>query len=827
MPNSASITISPPGVPGVTAASGPYSGGKRHPTLAKEVDRGAGGSDAQRVDPLDLAGVRVVDQRLRLAPPREGVPHRASGGEHRASGIDRVPPCNEDPRPRRRRQRLARDRHPMRPMQHRLLRPLRLHRRRPDPQRHHENAPSKLGCHPTLLHTHPLGAAILRTKLRRASRPAHWSALFWISLRAVASGRRTPPSTTEGTPREGKGAGGQGSRAARSCEAASTARDTAERGPTPPAAPRRSAAAPPLCPPSAPSATHAPQPKGHPAQPPKPPPCHPRATIHPPRPRQPREDPRPRTRYPMTTFATLPAHDPPARPPPPPPAAAGRGRRRRRLHPRHRRRRPRRRQAQPRRHPLPPRAQRLPPHRPRQVDLPQLRDRPREPRRPLQPALRRHQPDHRRPRVRRGDPARRPLAGLRVGRPLLRLRLLRAVLRLGGGADRRRQGLRRQPLRGGDPRLPRHRHRAGPPQPLARPPGGGEPRPARPHAGRRVPRRRPRGARQDRHGVAEHEDARSAPLPHPPRPPLPARRRLVPLPDVRLGPPALRRHRGDHPLALHPGVREQPRAVRLGDRQHLGAVAAAADRVRPPQPDLHGDEQAQAAPARRAGAGGRLGRPADADPVGAAPARLHPGGDPRLLRPGGGGQGQQHHRRRPARARHPRRPQHPGAAGDGRAAPAQGGDRELPGGPERGAGGPLLAARRAPRGLAAAPLLAASCTSSATTSPRRRRGGSSGWRPAARCASATPTSCAASGWSRTRRAARWWSCAAATTRPAAAAPPPTAARSRGRSSGCRRRTPRRWRCGSTIGSTRPSGPSRRRPTRSSTATSRRRPIRWR
>ena len=37
--------------------------------------------------------------------------------------------------------------------------------------------------------------------------------------------------------------------------------------------------------------------------------------------------------------------------------------------------------------------------------------------------------------------------------------------------------------------------------------------PSAPHAGRRVPRRRPRAARQDRHDGGEHEDARSAPLP--------------------------------------------------------------------------------------------------------------------------------------------------------------------------------------------------------------------------------------------------------------------------------------------------------------------------
>ena len=104
---------------------------------------------------------------------------------------------------------------------------------------------------------------------------------------------------------------------------------------------------------------------------------------------------------------------------------------------------------------------------------------------------------------------------------------------------------------------------------------------------------------------AQHEDARPASLPDPPRPPSPNGRRLADLPDVRLGPSPLRRHRGCHPLALHPGVRKQPRAVRLGYRQHtrLGTPRvqpAPPVRVRPAQPRLHRLEQAQAA-----GAGGR------------------------------------------------------------------------------------------------------------------------------------------------------------------------------------------------------------------------------
>jgi glutaminyl-tRNA synthetase len=53
--------------------------------------------------------------------------------------------------------------------------------------------------------------------------------------------------------------------------------------------------------------------------------------------------------------------------------------------------------------------------------------------------------------------------------------------------------------------------------------GGREPRLVRPHARRRVPGRCPRAARQDRHGLAEHEPARPDHVPHPPCPPPPDR----------------------------------------------------------------------------------------------------------------------------------------------------------------------------------------------------------------------------------------------------------------------------------------------------------------
>ena len=69
----------------------------------------------------------------------------------------------------------------------------------------------------------------------------------------------------------------------------------------------------------------------------------------------------------------------------------------------------------PRPHPLPAGAERLPAHRPRQVDLPELRPRP-EVRRQVQPPLRRHQPDQGGAGVRRRHPRRRPLARRPTGR---------------------------------------------------------------------------------------------------------------------------------------------------------------------------------------------------------------------------------------------------------------------------------------------------------------------------------------------------------------------------------------------------------------------------
>ena len=108
---------------------------------------------------------------------------------------------------------------------------------------------------------------------------------------------------------------------------------------------------------------------------------------------------------------------------------------------------------------LPPGAQRVPPHRARQGHLPRLRHRPGV-RGPLPSPLRRHEPGDGGHGVRGGHPARHPLARLRLGRaPVLRLRLLRAHVRVRAGADPEGTRLRRLADRGADPRGRGNRHR--------------------------------------------------------------------------------------------------------------------------------------------------------------------------------------------------------------------------------------------------------------------------------------------------------------------------------------------------------------------------------
>ena len=119
-------------------------------------------------------------------------------------------------------------------------------------------------------------------------------------------------------------------------------------------------------------------------------------------------------------------------------------------------------------------------------------------------------------------------------------------------------------------------------------------------------------------------------LPHPPRAPLPHRRRLVHLPPLRLRPLPLGPDRGHHPLHLHPRVREQPRALRLDRRRRAGARSPGAPR--PTSTSSPGSRSTtvmtskrKLLAARRERARLRLGRPAHAHPRRPAPPRLHGG----------------------------------------------------------------------------------------------------------------------------------------------------------------------------------------------------------
>jgi hypothetical protein len=79
-------------------------------------------------------------------------------------------------------------------------------------------------------------------------------------------------------------------------------------------------------------------------------------------------------------------------------------------------------------------------------------------------------------------------------------------------------------------------------------------------------RRRDGAAREDRHGVAQHQPARPGDLPHQARAPPQHRRPLVHLPDVHLRAPDRGRAGGHHAQLLHAGVRGPAAVLRLAAR---------------------------------------------------------------------------------------------------------------------------------------------------------------------------------------------------------------------------------------------------------------------
>ncbi len=93
-----------------------------HPFRTEELRRRPRGCHAECVDADHLARVRIEDERLRLAPPGEGVPHGAGRGDHGAGRVDGVAPLLEDHRARRGAERLAGDRDPLRGVERGLVR---------------------------------------------------------------------------------------------------------------------------------------------------------------------------------------------------------------------------------------------------------------------------------------------------------------------------------------------------------------------------------------------------------------------------------------------------------------------------------------------------------------------------------------------------------------------------------------------------------------------------------------------------------------------------------------------------------------------------------
>ena len=310
-------------------------------------------------------------------------------------------------------------------------------------------------------------------------------------------------------------------------------------------------------------------------------------------------------------------------------------------------------------------------------------------------------------------PGGRALARLRLGAStaLLRLRLLRGAVRA-SPADliESRRRIRLRPELAEDTRRVRS-GTADRGRPRTRPirdrSVAEKRRPVRAHAGAASSRTgQPDAAGEDRHGAPPNmNDARSHPLPPPERRPPSHRRRLAPVPDVRLRALPLGRDRGHHPLALLARVRRPAPALRLDPRAAADPEGPAPDRVRPAQPDAHGHEQAHPAPSRGGGSRRGLGRPAHADARRAAPPGRLARRDPALLRGDRGQPARQHPSARAPRAQHPRGPERDGAPRDGRDRPPPPRDRELSRGRRRDPrGGQQPAGRR--RRHAPGPLLA-------------------------------------------------------------------------------------------------------------------------
>ena len=333
-------------------------------------------------------------------------------------------------------------------------------------------------------------------------------------------------------------------------------------------------------------------------------------------------------------------------------------------------------------------AQRLSAHRPRQIDLSQLRPRARL-RRRVPSALRRHEPGEGRAGIRRFDRRRGEMARLRLGpAPLLRVGLFRFHVRSRRAPDRGGPRLRRRTERGRDTRRPRHAHRTRHEQPVPRSAGDG------------FARALARDARRPATPTAAWWCARRSTWPRPTS--------TCAIPVIYRIRTATHHRTGDkwciypmytyaHPIedALEnithslctlefedqrPVLRLAARAPRR--RRAAPETPAAADRVRAAQPHLRRALQAQADPARGRRPRRRLGRSAHADARRGAPPRLHAGRFPPVRRA---------HRRRQsrfvdrilgARRLHARGPERARRAPHRRARSGEARDRQLSGGQE-------------------------------------------------------------------------------------------------------------------------------------------------
>ncbi len=310
-------------------------------------------------------------------------------------------------------------------------------------------------------------------------------------------------------------------------------------------------------------------------------------------------------------------------------------------------------------------------------------------------------------------------------RALLRVGLFRPDVRVGHRTDSERQGVRVRFVARGHRPLSRRAGQTGQGQPVSESFRRGEPRSVRADEEGRVSRRQTHAAREDRHGVAEHLDARPRALPHPPHRPSSHGRQMVHLPDVRFRALPERLHRGHHAQHLHAGIRGAPSAVRLDPRKPRPAAPAAAPvRVRQADSHVHHRFQAQTDPARERQSGVGLGRPAHADDQRHSAARRSRRSGARVRDWRRRHEIQQRDRHGRVRTRHPRGPEQTRPAPARRVAPAQGGHHQHRSASLRGTRRGQQSRRPVHR-HAQNPVRQRRCTSSRTISWRRRRRNSS------------------------------------------------------------------------------------------------------